>query len=146
MFFECWPSIISKALLGVIGDGVDWEREDCESRRTSCGVGGDRVCRGEAELVVDGEELQASREAEVEVERVNIEMREGLLENFGCERLDLVVVEVMIVVMEEEEEPEPLRSDTRLPLESSPNMAGINFSHGKLAVDTLSTQSPAMYL
>lgn len=48
---------MSKPLLGVIGDGVDCERDDWESRRTSCGVGGERVCRGEPELLVEGEEL-----------------------------------------------------------------------------------------
>ena len=35
LFFEGCASIVSKPLLGVIGEGVDWEREDCESRRTS---------------------------------------------------------------------------------------------------------------
>ena len=53
----------------------------------------------------------------------DIEMREGL-GSLGCEKEILVVV-----VMSEEE---PLRSDTRLPLESSPYMAG-NFLHCKKA-------------
>lgn len=48
---------MSKVLLGVIGDGVDWARDDWESRRTSRGVGGERVCRGEPELLVECEEL-----------------------------------------------------------------------------------------
>lgn len=65
------------------------------------------------------------------MDRVDIEMGEGLLGILDCEKEVLVVlvvlVVVVIVVMEEEEEEEPLRSDTRLPLESSPNMAGINF-------------------
>ena len=48
---------MSKLLLGVIGDGDDWQREDCELGRTSWGVGGERVCRGEPERLVEGEEL-----------------------------------------------------------------------------------------
>ena len=38
----------------------------------------------------------------------------------GCGRVILVVVAVVVVLLEEE----PLRSDTRLPLESSPYIAG----------------------
>ena len=41
----------------------------------------------------------------------------------GCGRVILVVVAVAVVLLEEE----PLRSDTRLPLESSPYIAG-NFT------------------
>lgn len=41
----------------------------------------------------------------------------------GCGRVILVVVAVVVVLLEEE----PLRSDTRLPLESSPYIAG-NFT------------------
>ena len=63
----------------------------------------------------------------------------------GCGKKDLVVV--VIVVMEEE----PLRSDTRLPLESSPYMAE-NFYNGQLLAGPPSVespfqpQSPAIYL
>lgn len=42
----------------------------------------------------------------------------------GCGRVILVVVVAVVVVLLEEE---PLRSDTRLPLESSPYIAG-NFT------------------
>lgn len=48
---------MSKPWLGVIGDGVDCEGDDCESRRTRRGVGGERVCRGEPELLGESEEL-----------------------------------------------------------------------------------------
>ena len=123
--------------MGVIGDGVDWDREDCESRRTSCGVGGDRVCRGEPELLVEGEVLYASRD--VPDDTVDIEMRDEL-GSFGCGKVDLVVV----VVLEEK----PLRSDTRLPLESSPYMAE-TFPKVNMQLapwNFSSTPSPAIYL
>ena len=54
----------------------------------------------------------------------DVEMREGL-GRVGSEKVVLMVV---VVVLEEE----PLRSDTRLPQESSPYMAG-NFLHVNLA-------------
>ena len=54
----------------------------------------------------------------------DVEMRE-CLGRVGCEEVVLMVV---VVVLEEE----PLRSDTRLPQESSPYMAG-NFLHVDLA-------------
>ncbi len=52
---------------------------------------------------------------DVEDEKDEIEMRERL-GSLGCGKVVLVVVMVL--------EEEPLRSDTRLPLESSPYMAG----------------------
>lgn len=56
-------------------------------------------------------------------DREDIEMRERL-ESLGWEKVGLVVVVVVLMLLEEEES--LLRSDTRLPLESSPYMAGKN--------------------
>ena len=69
----------------------------------------------------------------------DIEMRERL-GSFGCGKVGLVVVMIL--------EEASLRSDTRLPLESSPYMAG-NFSTGDWAagpscVNFASTPSPAI--
>ena len=62
-----------------------------------------------------------SRDVEGDDDKDDKELR-ARVEGLGCGKVvDLpVVVSVLIVVMEEE----PLRSDTRLPLESSPYMAG----------------------
>ena len=63
-----------------------------------------------------------SRDVEEDDDRDDKELR-ARLGRLGCEKLlDLVVVVVLLVVIVMEEE--PLRSDTRLPLESSPYMAG----------------------
>ena len=75
---------------------------------------------------------------DVQEDMDDIEIREGI-GNLGWGKEILVVV-----VMSEEE---PLRSDTRLPLESSPYMAG-NFLHCKRAaraVNLCSRPSPAIY-
>ena len=59
-------------------------------------------------------------------DRDDTEMRERL-GSLGCENV-FVVVEVvaalLLLLVEEEEDEASLRSDTRLPLESSPYMAG----------------------
>ena len=62
-----------------------------------------------------------SRDVEEDDDRDDKELR-ARLGRLGCGKLaDLVVVVVLVVIVMEEE---PLRSDTRLPLESSPYMAG----------------------
>ena len=79
---------------------------------------------------------------DVQDDRDEVEMR-GRFGRLGCEKKFLVVV----VMLEEE----PLRSDTRLPLESSPYMAGNIFNTIKYQMaagqsEFCSTQSPAIYL
>ena len=58
-----------------MGDGVDRETDDCESRRTSGGVGGEWECRGETEEL-DRDELNPSFDVQLDTE--DVEGRERL--------------------------------------------------------------------
>ena len=66
-----------------------------------------------------------SRDVEGDDDKDDKELRTRLGRSDCGKLVDLVVVVVLLVVIVMEEE--PLRSDTRLPLESSPYMAGIFF-------------------
>ena len=87
-----------------------------------------------------------SRDVEGEDDKDDKELRTRLGRSDGEKLVDLVLEVVLLVVIVMEEE--PLRSDTRLPLESSPYMAGIflqrsNWQLGQM-FSSFSTQSPAI--
>lgn len=92
------------------------------------------MSRGEPELLIEDDELYSSRDVQDDTDDIEMRERLGIL---GSGKVDLVVV-----LLEEE----PLRSDTRLPLESSPYMAGKFYTVDwqLAAAEFPSTPSPAI--
>ena len=108
---------ISNPNCGVIGDGVECNRDDCELSRENGGVGGEWECLGEPEKLEREEVERPSLDAIEDPELQDLSrVRSGML---GLVKIVVVLLSIVVELS--------LRSDTLLPLESSPYIAAVFF-------------------